>query len=64
VRLNIDIMRALVRLRQLLLTHADLARKLAVLERKCDARFRTVLAAIRGLMAPPVKPKRLIGFWR
>lgn len=53
VLVNIEIMRAFVRLRQMLGTHADLARKLAALEKKYDAQFRTVFQAIRELMAAP-----------
>jgi hypothetical protein len=52
VAVNIEIMRAFVRLRQLLATHADLARKLAELERRYDAKFRVVFDAIRQLMEP------------
>jgi len=56
-------MRAFVQLRQLLSTHADLARKLAALEKKYDAQFKIVFDAIRELMAPPEPPKkRPIGF--
>jgi hypothetical protein len=63
VRVNIEIMRAFVRLRQLLSTHADLARKLGELEQKYDGQFRAVFEAIRQLMAPPEpKPGRRIGF--
>jgi len=63
VRVNIEIMRAFVQLRQMLSSHADLARKLAALERKYDAQFRVVFDAIRELMAPPEPPKkRSIGF--
>jgi hypothetical protein len=64
VQVNIEIMRAFVRLRQMLQHNAELARKLARLEKKCDVRFRTVFDAIRELMAPPEKTKRLIGFGR
>jgi hypothetical protein len=46
-------MRAFVRLRQMMAAHADLAAKLAKLEKKYDKQFRVVFAAIRGLMAPP-----------
>jgi len=60
---NVEIMRTFVRLRRLLITHADLARKLEELERKYDAQFRVVFDAIRGLMAPTEVPeKRRIGF--
>jgi hypothetical protein len=62
VRVNIEIMRAFVRLRQMLLANVDLARKLDELERKYDARFRVVFDAIRELTAPPRKPRRRIGF--
>ena len=64
VQVNIEIMRAFVRLRQMLQQDADLARKLALLERKYDAQFRAVFDAIRELTKPPAKPKRRIGFGR
>jgi hypothetical protein len=60
---NIAIMRAFVRLREMLLSNAGLARKLADLERKYDSQFKAVFDAIRQLMAPPpVPPKPEIGF--
>jgi hypothetical protein len=62
VRVNIEIMRAFVQLRQLLSSHADLARKLEALEKKYDAQFKVVFDAIRELTAPPEPPKRRIGF--
>lgn len=63
VQVNIEIMRAFVQLRQMLSGHADLARKLASLEKKYDAQFRVVFDAIRELMTPPEpKKKRPIGF--
>jgi hypothetical protein len=62
VAANIEIMRAFVRLRAMLSEHADLARKLAALEKKYDAQFRVVFDAIRDLMAPPTPPRRSIGF--
>jgi hypothetical protein len=63
IHVNIEIMRAFVRLRQLLATNVELARKLATLERKYDAQFRVVFDAIRELMTPPEpKKKRPIGF--
>jgi hypothetical protein len=63
VAVNIEIMRAFVRLRRLLATHADLARKLENLEKKYDSQFKVVFDAIRQLMSPTViKPKREIGF--
>jgi len=62
VRVNIEIMRAFVRLRRMLQANADLARKLAALEKKYDAQFKVVFDAIRELMAPPDRPQRPIGF--
>lgn len=62
IRVNIAIMRAFVKLRELLATHKDLARKLEELESKYDAQFRVVFEAIRELMTPPEKPKKEIGF--
>jgi hypothetical protein len=64
VQVNIEIMRAFVRLRQMLQQNADLARKLALLEKKYDTQFRAVFDAIRELMKPPEKPRRRIGFGR
>ena len=54
------IMRAFVKLREMLATHRDLARRLDELERKYDAQFKVVFDAIRRLMAPPVTPRRRI----
>ena len=63
VAVNVEIMRAFVRLRQMLASHADLARKLDALERRYDAQFKVVFDAIRQLMAPrPPGKRRQIGF--
>lgn len=62
VSVNIEIMRAFVRLRAMLSSHDDLARKLAALERKYDAQFKAVFDAIRELMTPPQPERRPIGF--
>ncbi len=62
VLVNIEIMRAFVRLRRMLAAHADLARQLAALEKKYDAQFKVVFDAIRELMAPPAGKKRPIRF--
>ena len=61
-RVNVEIMRVFVRLRQMLQTNADLARKVAALERKYDGQFRVVFDAIRELMIPPSPPSTRIGF--
>ena len=62
VQVNIEIMRAFVRLREMLQANAELAKKLASLEKKYDAQFRVVFDAIRELMAAPVKSTKRIGF--
>ena len=62
IQVNIEIMRAFVRLRRILASHADLARQLDSLEKKYDTQFRVVFDAIRELMKPPEKKKRPIGF--
>ncbi len=56
IQVNIGIMRAFVQLRLLHTSNVELARKLAVLEKKYDAQFKIVFDAIRELMAPP-EPK-------
>lgn len=62
IQVNIEIMRTFVRLRRLLASHADLARKLDSLEKKYDTQFKAVFDAIRELMKPPESKKRPIGF--
>jgi hypothetical protein len=62
VLVNIEIMRAFVRLRSLLSAHADLARRLDELEQRYDKQFRAVFDAIRQLMLPPAPPRKQIGF--
>jgi len=62
VQVSIEIVRVFVRLRALLAGNAELARKLAALEKKYDAQFKVVFDAIRELMAPPPKSRRRIGF--
>ena len=62
IDVNIAIMRAFVRLRNILSSHKMLARKLSHLENKYDSQFKVVFDAIRRLMDPPVKPKARIGF--
>ncbi|WP_239461589.1 ORF6N domain-containing protein [Occallatibacter savannae] len=62
VQVNIAIMRAFVKLRELLATHHDLAKRLEELESKYDDQFKIVFDAIRGLMRPPERPRRRIGF--
>ncbi len=65
VQVNIVIMRAFVKLREMLLSHEELNRKFSALEQKLtghDENFKVVFTALRRLMAPPNKPRRRIGF--
>jgi hypothetical protein len=64
VQVNIQIMRAFSKLREIISLNKDLARRLDELEKKYDAQFKIVFHAIRQLMAPPEHepPKRRIGF--
>ncbi len=65
IQVNIEIMRAFVRLRDMIASHKDLARKLDALEKKYDTQFKAVFDAIRELMKPPVeKAKKRIGFMK
>jgi len=62
IKVNIEIMRAFVRLRQILASNKDLAKRLDELEKKYDAQFKIVFEAIRQLMTAPEPKKRPIGF--
>lgn len=63
ISVNIEIMRAFVRLREILSTYKDLVRKLEEMEEKYDGQFTVVFDAIRQLMAPPIpEHTRKIGF--
>lgn len=64
VRVNVEIMRAFVRLRKMLVSNAALARKLKSLEKKYDEQFRVVFEAIYKIMEAPEKKQRQIGFKR
>lgn len=65
VQVNIEIMRAFVRLRELMATNRELTRKLVELERKFgihDKQIQSIFEAIRQLMTPPLAPRKEIGF--
>ena len=62
VQVNVEIMRTFIRLREVLAPHADLAGKLAALEKNYDAEFKAVFDAIRALMVVPTVNRRRIGF--
>jgi hypothetical protein len=62
VHVNIEIMRAFVRIRRMVVNHKDLSRRLDALEAKYDGQFKIVFQAIRRLMAPPRRSRKVIGF--
>ena len=62
VQVNIEIMRAFVKMRRMLASHAKLEKKLLELEEKYDGQFAMVFEALRQLMAPPEPKRRKIGF--
>ncbi|MGD0845055.1 MAG: ORF6N domain-containing protein [Geobacteraceae bacterium] len=62
IQVNIQIMRTFGKLREMIASRKDLAKKLVELEKKYDAQFKVVFDAIRQMMAPPVKEKKQIGF--
>jgi len=62
VQASVQVVRAFIRLRQMLASNAELARKLSEIERKYDAQFKVVFDAIRQLMTPPEPQRKQIGF--
>ena len=62
ILVNIQIMRAFTQLRQMLLTHADLKKKIEAMEKKYDEQFRIVFEAITQLIEVDEKPKKKIGY--
>lgn len=64
IEVNILIMRAFVKLREMIASHKDLAKKLDELEKKYDTQFRVVFDAIRALVAQPEPKAKKIGFIR
>ena len=64
IKVNIAIIRAFVRLREMISSHKILAKRLDELENKYDTQFKVVLEAIRALMKSPEKRTGMIGFNR
>jgi hypothetical protein len=62
VQASIQVVRAFIRLRELLISHKELAKRLDELEAKYDKQFAIVFEAIRQLMTPPEPPQREFGF--
>jgi len=64
IKVNIQIMRTFTKLREMLMTHKDLKKKIEAMEKKYDYQFKIVFDAIKELLEPPVKTKKKIGFLR
>jgi len=62
VEASVFVVRAFVKLREMLGSHRELARRLEEMEKKYDAQFKVVFDVIRQLTKPPEKPRRRIGF--
>lgn len=62
IEVNVLIMRAFVRLRQMAASHKDLLQRIEEMEKKYDRQFRVIFEAIKQLMAPPESKKKEIGF--
>ena len=62
IQVNIQIMRTFTKLREMMSSHKDLARKLNELEKKYDSQFQIVFEAIRQILEVEEKPKKKIGF--
>jgi hypothetical protein len=62
VQMSVIVVRAFVKMREMLIEQRDLAKRLSDLEQKYDNQFKVVFDAIRALMTPPDKPKKKIGF--
>lgn len=63
IQVNIQIMRAFTKMREMIAGYADLTRRINDMEKKYDAQFRAVFDAIRRLLAPPERNKERIGFY-
>ncbi|HHT9108278.1 MAG TPA: ORF6N domain-containing protein [Candidatus Wunengus sp. YC63] len=62
IQVNIQIMRAFIKLKEMLSTHKDLKQKIEEMEKKYDYQFKIVFDAIKQLLEPPEEPKGKIGF--
>lgn len=62
IQVNIQIMRTFTRLKEIIMSHKDIQRKIEAMERKYDQQFKIVFDAIKQLLIPPEKSKGKIGF--
>jgi len=60
IQVNIQIIRTFIKLREMLLAHKDLKKKIEAMESKYDKQFKVVFDAIRQLLEPPAKPAKVI----
>jgi phage regulator Rha-like protein len=58
IKVNIQIMRTFTKLREMLMTHKDLKKKIEAMEEKYDYQFKIVFDAIKELLEPPIKTKK------
>jgi hypothetical protein len=62
IQASIAIVRTFTKLREMILTHKDLQKKIVAMEGKYDKQFKVVFDALRSLIEPPEKPKKRIGY--
>ncbi len=62
IQVNIQIIRTFTKLREMILTHKELQKKIESMESKYDYQFKIVFDAIKQLLKPPEKPKKQIGY--
>ena len=62
IEISVFVVRAFVKMREMVVSNKEIVRRLDNLEKKYDSQFKVVFDALRALMAPPIKPKRKIGF--
>ena len=62
IQVNIQIIRTFTKLREMILTHKELQKKIESMESKYDYQFKIVFDAIKQLLKPPEKPKKRIGY--
>jgi len=62
IEASVYVVRAFVKMREMLATHKELLRRLDEMEGKVDRQFKVVFDALRALMEPPAKPPRRIGY--
>lgn len=62
VRVNIQIMRVFIKMREMIFSYKELQEKIEAIEQKYDYQFKVVFDVIKELLEPPIKPKKPIGF--